>query len=221
MDIVNKYAALMNLSVKIDNENDIYYLMVGNYYASSENEDKLYDEFIEKYNIHNAIFKLEAFDFVYYGKTYILPYIHIRLNDESFFEQKHTILTTDSEGHYPNQYPQIIQFATSDTNVYIFNVDKYKQEILDILKDQNILKVVFDLNSEERVFKIKYNNVIDLQKNGISFVKLIYDKFNIKLKKNKRIHFNGWDANNLTEQQINYSAFDVIWMYHLYIQGIQ
>lgn len=220
MDVVYKYAELMNLSVKIDIEDNIFYLTVGNYCISSEHENLIYEEFIQKYNIHDAIFKLEAYDFVYYGKTYILPYIHIRLNDPSFFEQKHTVLTTDSEGHYPNQYPQIVQFATSENNVYIFNVDKYKQQILEILEDPNILKIVFDLNSEERVFKIKYNNVIDLQKNGISFVKLIYNKFNIKLKKNKRIHFRGWDANKLSEEQINYSAFDVIWMYYLYRKSI-
>jgi hypothetical protein len=224
MDLLNEYCSLSRSYFSLlEDPIDITQqtLRISHRVITAPKDVNIYELFNEKYNIKEVVDELKrleiAEDYVKYGIKNILPYITIHFNDPKFFDITYYTLTTDSEGHYANKYPQIIQFATSPTDIYIFTVELFLDNILNILQNPNILKIVFDLNAEEKAFKTKYNNVLDLQTSSkISFIKLIYDKLKVNLKKNKKIHIIGWDANHLSQNQLYYSAFDVAWMYKIY-----
>lgn len=219
-DILSEYIQLTNEHYSYEESTKT--VTVGRRSASGMSVEDAHKNFINQYNIVIALNERKrqqtAQDYVKYGKKNLLPFIKIKMNDPSFFEKKHSLLAVDSEGHKKNGYPEIIQFAVSKTDVYIFEVLPFIEQIKSILTDENVLKTVFDLGAEERAFGIKYKNVVDLQKPREGFVKMIYDCFGVSLKKNKRVHIIGWDAKKLTYDQVCYSAFDVVWMYRLYVK---
>lgn len=234
-EYLNEYSKLSHIpiikTIIESNEGEKICIKLGNRTAIASTEEEAIDIFIKKYNINECIKELNrlktADDYIKYGQLNILPYSKLFINNADFFSKTHHIITVDSEGHNNRNYPEIIQFGVHDIenetedseysgySAYIFNVKIFLVDILKVLQDNSIKKVVFDLNSEQRAFGIKFANTLDIQPPNLSFVKYIYDKLNINLKKNKRIHMRGWDAYNLTKDQVDYSALDVILMCYL------
>lgn len=217
INIIGEYLNISNQTYNYDPLLQI--VKVGNRQEKGAIEEEACLNFIKTYNIIEAIKELSrlqtADDYIKYGKINVLKHIKIHYNDVSFFTKNYDVIAIDSEGHYKDKYPVIIQFAVSEKEVYIFNVEMHLQNVLAVLSS-NIPKIVFDLNAEKRAFKVDIQNTLDLQNGRESFVKKIYDTFNVSLKKNKKVHIQGWKADKLSKDQLYYSAFDVIWMYKIY-----
>ncbi len=175
-----------------------------------------YKEFYEKYEylfIKPKIPKVynttkPGIDYLKYSRDSILTETTIHINNIEFFNMSFNLVSFDSEGSNP---PCLVQFCFEPTNVYLFYLPQFKYQVSNILQNPNITKIVCDVKSEEKSFKTNIINYIDIQgKERKSLVTCIKDKYNIELKKNKRIHFKGWKQ-PFTQDQIDYAAADAIW----------
>lgn len=156
------------------------------------------------YNYHSK----PGIDYLQYSRDNILPKTTIHINNSEFFNQKHTLLSFDSEGSNP---PCLAQFCSNPEQVYLFYLPQFINEVTDILQDPNIQKIVCDIKAEEKSFNKKINNYVDIQgKERKSLVNCIKERFHVQLKKDARIHFKGW-IQPFTQDQIDYASADAIW----------
>lgn len=151
------------------------------------------------------------YDYVEYSRNFTLQQYKIHMNSDHFFEKNHNVISFDSEGQNPATLAQIC----SGKDIYLFDLKYYMDSIKKILQDDKILKIVFSIESEKKQFG-EINNFIDLQQDPkMSLCKYINQTFNLNLKKNKRIHFNGWNS-PWSQRQIVYAAADAAWTLKLY-----
>lgn len=158
----------------------------------------------EKYN------EQPGYDYIEYSEQHILKECIIHWNDSSFFNTHHDVVAFDSE----NKPPSLAQFCVGN-DVYLFDLPLYKSDVLSVLRDQSICKIVCDASAEERDFG-KIENIYDVQNNkNKSLLTCIQEQFNIQLKKNKLIHVRGWHK-PLSADHILYAAADVVWLWQLW-----
>ena len=149
-------------------------------------------------------------DYVDYVKYSLINSYNIHINDPSFFQKQHDAIAFDSEGQNP---ATLVQFCVNK-DVYLFNIDEYEEQIKSLLEDFSVKKYVFGLHFKQKEFG-KINNVIDLQKNqSKSFCAYINEIFSLNLKKNKSVHYKGWNS-PFTDNQIIYSSAGAIWIYKI------
>jgi hypothetical protein len=147
-------------------------------------------------------------DYLTYSRDHVLPSATIHINDPTFFDQEHTLVAFDSEGADP---PVLAQLCADPAHVYLFHLPEYMPQIVALLRDTAVTKVVCDGAAEEKFFKFPLQNTIDIQgPDRKSLVTRIREVFGVELKKNKHIHMRGWHA-PFTEDQREYAAADAIW----------
>ena len=176
-----------------------------------------YKSFYEKYKHLFIKIKIRKFynydskpgmDYLQYSQDGILTKTKIHINNTEFFNQNHTLLSLDTEGTNP---PCLVQLCEEQTNVYLFYLPQFINEIKNILNDPNVTKIVCDIKAEEKNFNQNITNYIDIQgTKRKSLVNCIKERFNVELKKDARIHFKGWKQ-PFTKDQIDYAAADAIW----------
>ena len=151
-------------------------------------------------------------DYLQYSRDTVLQDVTVHVNLPEFFSMYHTMLSFDSEGGKP---PCLAQFCSDPTTVYLFYLPQFMKEVCDILQDSNIAKIVCDKSAEEKSFGVSICNYVDIQGgNRKSLVTCIKEKFDVELKKDKRLHMNGWHQ-PFTKNQIDYAVADAIWTYKI------
>jgi hypothetical protein len=149
-------------------------------------------------------------DYVEYSRQTVLKNCNIHFNNTAFFKMNHDVVSFDSEG----RPLRLAQFCCNMTDVYLFDLPKYYDDVVQILTDPHIKKIVCDLRSEESSLGIVIQNYIDIQgTNQRSLTSLIEVVDQVQLKKNRMIHVIGWN-HTLTKNQVDYAAADALWTFH-------
>lgn len=169
----------------------------------------------ERKSIREIYLSKPGIDYIEYSRQTVLQNIRIHWNDESFFENDHIydIVSFDSEG----RPLRLVQFCCNMTDVYLFELPRYQAEVIRLMENNHIKKIVCDIRSEESSLGITIHNYVDIQPDSKkSLTSLIEDITHVKLKKNKTMHIIGWNG-RLTKNQIDYAAADALWTYKCYI----
>ena len=147
-------------------------------------------------------------DYLKYSRATVLQGCRIHINDPSFFNMDMKVVSFDSEG----RPLRLAQLCCSMTDVYMFDLPLYYNQVRRVLTNPRIKKIVCDRKSEEVSFGIEIHNYIDVQdgQDRKSLAKLIEAHTGVAVKKNRVIHMNGWKS-NLTKDQIDYAAADALW----------
>lgn len=233
-NLINTYAQIFKLCVDESYKDKIYKIKVGNLTIEYDNGTggtgdagaenikdiriKAQEAFVDKHKdtIETDIHNFRAgVDYIKYSRDTILKDCKIHYNNDEFFETHKNceLIAFDSEGNKPVSLAQI---CVDLNNVYLFDLPKYSEKIIEILINPNIKKIICDVYAEQRVFNIFIKNVYDIQVNDRkSLVTCIHEVFDIKLKKPKSVHITGWKT-PLSNKHIDYAAADVLWMYKLY-----
>lgn len=124
----------------------------------------------------------------------------------------------------------IIQIATKDS-CYIFQMYfiQNKDSIIDIISNNSIKKVGFDLRNDYKEMTKQYNiqphNIFDLSpfmksellhKHQIGVKNSVALFLQKKMQKSKRVVLTNWESDNLTESQIKYASEDATAPYDIY-----
>jgi len=177
-----------------------------------------YQEFIDQYpdvlntnkrNIREKYDEQPGYDYIRYCEDLLKDYV-IHWNDISFFATPKDVVSFDSE----NKPPTLAQFCVG-YDIYLFDLPDHMSNVLKILQDPSICKIVCDVVAEEKTFG-NIENVYDVQQNqNKSLSTCIQERFDIQLKKNKMIHIRGWHK-PLSADHIKYAAADVMWLWKLF-----
>ena len=176
--------------------------------------------FVELYGtlIEDAKYKPKTgIDYLEYSSDTVLRDVkNVYVNNPTVFDKlKPTVVSFDSEG----QPPTLVQIGFDEHTVALFHLPQYTELVKYLLQDPNIKKIICDVDAEERAFKIKCQNLVDIGELGMdgkkkSLITRIHELYGTELKKSKQLHIRGW-AHPLPQAHIDYAIADAVWIWKI------
>lgn len=141
------------------------------------------------------------------------------------------ILAIDTEfNREDSYYPKLslLQICHMENQAFVIDAlsDINLNKLIDVIYNKEIVKIFHACNQDLEIFYNLYGelpkNIFDTQiaylflhnYKDISYEKMVQGLLNIKI--DKKLRNSNWDIRPLTQKQIAYAAFDVLYLYNIY-----